>query len=86
MVLSLLKVALNFELLSKVLMSVLEQILPELHNESDHLIVHLGLFVHINCKIGFVGRQIHFFGFLVMTFRFKLPCLGQQNVCVFAFR
>ena len=47
-VLGLLEVSLHLQLLGQVLMSVLQQVLPELGHQADHIIVLLGLLVHVN--------------------------------------
>jgi hypothetical protein len=67
-VLSLLELTLKFELLGKVMVSVLQQVNSEFLDKSDHLVVHLGLLVHVDGKIRFISSQIHLFSFLVMGF------------------
>ena len=58
-VLGLLEVALHLQLLSQVLMSVLQEVLPELGDQADHVIVLLRLLVHVDGKVGLVCREIH---------------------------
>ena len=75
-VLGLLKVVLHLKLLGKVVMSVLEQVHTELHDQADHLVIHLGLLVHVDGEIGLISRQVHPFGLLVVTFTFELSGFG----------
>ena len=48
-VFSLLQASFHFELLSKMVMSFFKKVRTILHDESDHLIKHFSLFVHIYC-------------------------------------
>lgn len=56
-------------------MSILQEILSEFGNQSDHVIVLLSLSVDINGKIWLVGGKIHSFGVLVIAFFFELSSL-----------
>lgn len=53
--LSLFKIAFHLELLRKMLVSVLQEIFPELCHKSDHIIVLLSFLVHVDRKIWLIG-------------------------------
>ena len=84
--LSLLEVAFNVELLSKMLMSVLKQVFSELSDQSDHVVILFGLSVDIDSKIWLIGCQVHSFGILEVTFIFELSGFLYIKHGVFGFR
>jgi hypothetical protein len=74
-VFSLLEVSLNVKLLSKVLVSVLEQIFSKLCYESYHMVILLGFSVDVNCQVWLVSGKVHSLCIFIVSFIFKLSSL-----------
>mmetsp|Transcript_19212 Transcript_19212/g.26022 ORF Transcript_19212/g.26022 Transcript_19212/m.26022 type:complete len:291 (-) Transcript_19212:2899-3771(-) len=83
-VLGLLEVALHLERLGKVVVRVLEQVSAELDHESDHVVEHLRLFVHVDGEIGLTRRQIHLLSLLVVTLSLEFLRLSHLNRAILA--
>lgn len=58
---------------------VLKEIGTEFHDETNHLIVHLSFFVHVDGKIGLVGSEVHLLSLFVVTFTFEFASFTHLN-------
>jgi len=82
--LSLLQASFHLKLLCQMVMRIFEKVDTEFLNETDHLVVHFSLLVHIDRKIWLICSQVHFLSFFVVSFGLELACLMNLNLRVLA--
>ena len=68
-------------------MGIFKKVNSEFHNESNHLIVHFSLLIHVDGKIWLVGRKIHSFSLFEMAFmierRTLVPMVSEYEIETF---
>jgi len=66
-------------------MRILQQLLPKLSHESDHVVILLSFLIHIDREVRLVGSQIHFLGIFEDVFRLELAGLLDVEHSVLGF-
>ncbi len=68
------------------MVGIFQKIGSKLHDQSDHVIEHLCLLVHVDGQIGLTSGQVHLFCLLVVAFSFKLLGLLDLDCSVLTLR
>ena len=66
--------------------SVFEQVNSEFHHQSNHLVVHLCFFVHINSQVWLVSSKIHLLCIFEVSFALEFARFLNLNHGVLTFR